>query len=195
MHGARRSGASATASFEEILPPRLTPTFREPDPAAGLPQVLIRCVARPLPCRARRLAPGHSRVSGHDELHGHAPGEEHGLLDAGPPSIDIVSNDHYLDGSAARPTRQPLVLRRPDPRPGRRSALDADGALLQRRQLAAAQLRQGAWAADPQQPSARRSRRRLRAASSSGGRPGLVRRSFTPAWSRTPAPTPRSGAT
>ena len=45
--GARRSGASATPHWDEVLPPRVTPTVRQPDPAARLPPVLLGRAAAP----------------------------------------------------------------------------------------------------------------------------------------------------
>ena len=88
------------------------------------------------------------------------------------PEQDIVSNDHYL----RPPTRRPdvdLALSGDLTRglAGGR-AVAADGALDQRRQLAAAQPRQAARADAAQQPRARRPRLRRRACSSSGARRG-----------------------
>ena len=89
--------------------------------------------------------------------------QAHGLPARGRRELDVVSNDHYLIGADPRHARRPGARRRPHPRPRRRRAVAADGALDQRGQLAAAQPRQGAGPDAAQQPRARRPRRRRRA--------------------------------
>ncbi|MEK8107313.1 beta-galactosidase [Micromonospora sp. M12] len=71
--------------------------------------------------------------------------------------VDLVSNDHYL--TAADPQAH-LGWRSPPTTPGRRRrrSVAADGALHQRRPMAAAQRGQAAWATAPQQSGARRPR-------------------------------------
>ena len=159
--GAPPSGASATATFEEVLPPRTAPTFANPtqqlDFARFSSDALLDCfqAERDL---LHRLSPGipvttnfmvMSKVRAMDYLRWG-------------PELDVVAQDHYLDARRPRRARRALVERRPDPRHRPRPPVVPDGALDQRRQLAAAQRREGARPDAPQQPGARRPRRRRR---------------------------------
>ena len=176
--------------WDEVLPPRRTHDVRQPHPAARLPALRLRRAARLLPRRARGV------------LHEHSPGVPvttnfMTLTPLPPPRLprwapeqDVVSNDHYLVDAPRAPARRAGLQRRPHPRPGRRPAVDAHGALHQRGQLAAGQPRQGprrdaSATASPTWPAAP-----TPSASSSGGqsragrgevplRPGAARRHAT----------------
>ena len=134
------------------------------------------------------------RRAGHHQLHGHQLQVDR-LLWRWAREVDVVANDHYLRRRASRQPHRPGHGRRPEPRSlGGGAAVAADGALHRRGELAAAQHRQAPRRDAPQQPRPRRPRVPTRCCSSSGGPPASARRSSTPRWCRTPAPTPASGA-
>ena len=192
--GAPRSGASATATLEEMLPPRTAPTFANPTQQLDFARFSSDALLELLPGRARPAAPAQPRHPGHHELHGHVEDSARWTTCAGRPSSTwsrktttstAADPDGHIELSFCADLTRGLAAR---------PSVVADGALDQRRQLAAAQRRQDPRPDAAQQPRARRPRRRRRAASSSGGPPAPAPRSSTPRWCRTPAPTPRSGA-
>ena len=75
------------------------------------------------------------------------------------PEQDVISTDHYVVAASSTARGRAVLQRRPHPRPRRRPAVDADGALDERRQLAAGQPGEGPRPDAPQQPRARRPRR------------------------------------
>ena len=149
----RLGGDPAAAHGTDARPTRPSSSTSAGSPPTTLLELLRR--------RARPAAPAHPRHPGHHELHGDA--------------ATFADMDYWSLGAGAgrrRPTTTTSTARDPDhagravafsadlhPRPRRRAAVVADGALDQRRQLAAAQPRQGARAAAAQQPRPRRPRR------------------------------------
>ena len=145
--------------WDQVLPPRRTTTFRQPDAPARLRPVRLRHAARLLPAgegRPRRALP---RRAGDDELH-----DPHQLPAPRLPRLGPRAGRRQHRPLRHRvpraPPRRARVRCRPHPRPGRRRTVDAHGALDERGQLAAGEPRQGAGADHPRQPCARRPRRR-----------------------------------
>ena len=190
--GAPRSGASATPRGSEVCrrgAPRPSPTRRRRWTSArfGSDTLLAQYVAE------------------RDVLHALSPGV--------PVTTNFMTIDHFrlldyarwaprgrrrqhrpLRRRRARPdprARELAFSGRPHPRARRRRAVAADGALHQRRQLAAGQPGQGARADAARQRCRTSPAAPTPSASSSGAPRGPAPRSSTPAWSRTPAPTPK----
>ena len=192
--GARRSGASTTRDWADVLPPRRTTTHGNPTQELDFwrfssdallatyrrERDLLHRVTPDVPVTTNFMAMTHTR--GMDYW-------------AWAPEQDIVTNDHYLDGRLERPARRALLVGRRDAQPGRPQRrrhgrpghpVAADGALDLGGELAAGQLRQGAraswpetrWPTWPAAPTASRS--------SSGGPRWPAPRSSTPRWCRTP---------
>src|SRR5207248_2357582 len=114
---------------------------------------------------------------GHHQLHGrhvHRPG----LLEMGP--HHRLRLHRPLPGRRPRAAaRRPVLRGRPGALARWRPAMAAHGALDERGQLAAAQLRQGAGTVAAQQPHARGARQRRRAVLPVAGRAGLWRAGIT----------------
>ena len=163
-------------AWDQVLPPRATPTFANPTQALDFARFssdeLLDCF------RAERdiLHAHDPRRPGHHELHGRHVLEPR-LLGLGTRTRHRVHRP-LPARRARRPGGRPVVRRRPDPVARRRAALAADGALHERRQLAAPQPRQAARPAAPQ--LARPTWRGAATArcSSSGARPGAGAEKF-----------------
>ena len=85
--GARRSGASATPTGRRSCRRAVAPTVRQPDPAAGLPPVLLRRAAGELLAAERDVLHGaHPGHPGHHELHGPDASRATWTTGPGPPS-------------------------------------------------------------------------------------------------------------
>ena len=116
--GARRSGASTTATGRRSCPPRVAPTFPNPTQQLDFHRFSLRRAAWTAAGRARRAPRAHPRHPGHHELHGCMElVTQHGLLRHWAARVDLVSNDHYLDAADSGQPRRALVRCRPHPRP------------------------------------------------------------------------------
>ena len=145
--------------FEQVLPPRIAPAYANPTQQLDF-----------LRFSSDQLLDNF--VVERDVLHEVSPGVPvttnfmvmrqtfaDGLPPVGPRARRRLQRPLPHRRRGRRPPRAG-VQRRPHPWHRRRPAVAADGALDQRRQLAAPQPRQGARRDDPQQPGARRARRR-----------------------------------
>ena len=115
--GARRSGASATATGTRSTPPRARRDRGQPGPAAGLRALQLR--RAPARCFRRErdiLRRARARHPGHHQLHGHQL-QVDSTTGPGRGEVDVVSNDHYLAGRARRRTTS--TWRWPPTSPGR----------------------------------------------------------------------------
>ena len=178
----------------EVLPPRSAPTFANPTQQLDFRRFCSDQLLDELRRRARRPARAVARASRSPPTSWSCARRATWTTGAGRREMDVVSNDHYLTAADPDAHVRARVQRRPDPRPRRRPAVAAHGALDQRGQLAAPQRRQAARRDAPQQPAARRARRRRGAVLPVARLPG--RRGEVPLrrWSRTPARTPGCGA-
>ena len=146
--------------WEQVQPPRATPTFANPGQRLDFRRFSsdehLACFVAERDL-LHRITPGRT---GHDELHG-AQGRPRllGLGRRGRRRQQRPLPDRHRPG----PTRRPGLRGRHHPRARPRAPVVADGALHQRRQLAAAQRAQAPGRDDPQQPAARGQRCRRRA--------------------------------
>ena len=153
--GARRSGASATATWTRSAPrqrPRRSSTRR----SGSTSPVHRPRAARVLPAASATSCGLLARHAGHHQLHGDE-------LPVRRPVGLGARGRHRLErplphGGARRPPRAAGPGRRPHPLARRRPAVDPHGALHLGRQLAAAQHRQAPRRAAPQLPDAPRAR-------------------------------------
>ena len=189
--GAPRSGASATATWDEILPPPrdalVHATRRRRSTSTGSAPTSCSATTAPRP----QSSASYSDDARHDELHGHRAHHATSTTGRGRRDMDVIANDHYLDHRLADPHAELAFAADTT----RGLAGGAPWLLMEqldrRRQLAAAQHRQGAGRDAPQHARPRRPRRRRRSASSSGAHRCRAARSSTRRCCRTPAPTSR----
>ena len=192
--GARRSGASATASGTHVdvpaASPRASSTRRSGSTSRGSPtDALLECfIAERDAIRAHcRACPITTNFMA-DALPVHGP------VGAGRREVDVVSNDHYL--TAARPTRHVGARAWPPTSPARSPAgkpwmlmeHSTSAVNWQPRNVAK---RPARWPATPARTSPAAP---TRSCSSSGGPPGPAPRSSTPRCSPTPARRRACGA-
>ena len=180
--------------LDEVLPPRLSDRASPTRPSSSTSRGSPPTSCSPTTAPSATCCTGSPRRPGDDELHGDATHVNGMDYWSWAPEMDLVSQDHYLDRRLADPVHELAFcgdLTRGSPA--------AAPWLLMEHSTSAVNWQPVNHAKQPgellrNQPGARRARAPTRSASSSGGPAGPARRSSTRRWSRTPAPTPRSGA-